>query len=77
MQEAEVAEELELLADLIVDVAVGGVKAGEFAGVGVEVGEGEVGFVEGAEEVEDVEGPAASPDLEFFEGVQTAGGAAG
>lgn len=44
--------------------------------MGVEVGEGEAGFVEGAEEVEDVEGPAASLDLEFFEGTETLVGAA-
>ena len=31
---------------------------------------------QGADEVEDVEGPAASLDLEFFEGTETAVGAA-
>ena len=64
IEEAEVAEDLELLADFFADVGVFGVEAGESVGVGIEVGEGEVGFVEGADGVEDVEGPAA-----FFDGV--------
>jgi len=59
IEEVEVAEELELLADFFADVGVFGVQAGELAGVGVDVGEGEFGFVEGADGVEDVEGPAA------------------
>ena len=42
------------MADFIADVAVGGVEFGEFGGVGVDVGEKEFGFVEGADDVEDV-----------------------
>lgn len=42
----------------------------------VDILQREFGFVEGADEVEDVEGPAASLDLEFFEGTETAVGPA-
>jgi hypothetical protein len=50
-----------------VDVAVVRMELGEFGGVGVDVGEGEVRLVEGADDVEDVEGPAAGFGFEFFE----------
>ena len=67
-EEAEVAEDLELLADFVADVTVGGMEFGEFGGAGVDVGEKEFGFVQGANNVEDVEGPAAGFDFEIFEG---------
>lgn len=35
--------------------------------MGVDVGEKKVGFVEGADDVKDVESPAAGFDFEFFE----------
>ncbi|MGB8476764.1 MAG: hypothetical protein WCE61_22000 [Candidatus Acidiferrum sp.] len=58
-EEAEVAEDLELLADFVADVGVVGMELGKLGGVGVDVGWGEFGFVQGADDVEDVEGPAA------------------
>jgi hypothetical protein len=58
---------LELLADFVADVTVGGVEFGELGGVGVDVGEKEFGFVEGADDAEDIKGPAAGFDFEFFE----------
>jgi hypothetical protein len=66
-EEAEVAEDLELLADFVGDVRIVGMESGEFGSVGVDVGEREFWFVEGADDVEDVEGPAAFFDFEFFE----------
>jgi hypothetical protein len=74
IEEAEVAEDLELLADFVADVGVFGVEAGERAGVGVDVGEGEFGFVEGADGVQDVEGPAAFFDGDLFEGAEALAG---
>ena len=59
MEEAEVAQNLELLADFVADVAVGGMKRGEVGFESVGVGESESLFVKRAEEVEDVERPAA------------------
>jgi len=50
-------------------VGVVGVESGEVGRVGINVGEGEFWFVEGADDVEDVEGPAAFFDFEFFEWV--------
>ena len=70
IEKAQIPENLKLLADFFADVGVVGVQAGELAGVGVDVGEGEVGFVEGADGVEDVEGPAAFFDGELFEGAE-------
>ena len=66
-EEAEVAEDLELLADLGADVAVGGMEGGEVGFEGIGVGERESLFVERAEEVQDVEGPAAHFGAEFLE----------
>ena len=43
-EEAEVAEDLELLADFVADVGVVGVEFGQGAGVGVDVGESEFEF---------------------------------
>ncbi|HEV2224219.1 MAG TPA: hypothetical protein VGR84_14580 [Candidatus Acidoferrales bacterium] len=45
MEEAEVAEDLELLADFGADVAIGGMERGEMGFEGVGVGEGESLFV--------------------------------
>lgn len=44
IEEAEVAEDLELLADLGADVGVVGMEFGQSAGVGVDVGESEFEF---------------------------------
>jgi hypothetical protein len=54
LEEVEVAEELELLADFVADVGVVGVEGGEFVFVGVDVGEDELFFVEGCDDLEDV-----------------------
>jgi hypothetical protein len=43
-EEAEVAEDLELLADFGADVGVVGMEFGQSRGVGVDVGEGEFEF---------------------------------
>jgi hypothetical protein len=43
-EEAEVAEDLELLADFVADVGVVGMEFGQGAGVSVYVGEGEFEF---------------------------------
>ena len=58
-QEAEVAEDLELLADFVADVAVMGMEFREGAGVGVDVGKGEFHFAQGLHDLKHVEGPAA------------------
>jgi hypothetical protein len=44
IEEAEVAEDLELLADFVADVGVVGMEFGQGAGVGVDVGESEFEF---------------------------------
>jgi hypothetical protein len=46
LEEVEVAEELELLADFVADVGIVGVEFGEFVFAGVDVGEDELFFVE-------------------------------
>jgi len=43
-EEAEVAEDLELLADFVADVGVVGMEFGQGAGVGVDAGESEFEF---------------------------------
>jgi hypothetical protein len=43
-EEAEVAEDLELLADFVADVGVVGMEFGQSAGVSVDVGESEFEF---------------------------------
>ena len=43
-EEAEVAKDLELLADFVADVGVVGMKLRKLVGVGVDVGEGEFEF---------------------------------
>ena len=65
-----------MLADFVADVGVVGMEFGEFVGTGVDVGEKEFGFVDGADDVEDFEGPAAGFGFEFFEWAETAVGAA-
>jgi hypothetical protein len=62
-EEAEVAEDLELLADFGLDVAVGGMELGEFVGVRVNVGQGEFEFAQGLHDLQDVEGPASFFDF--------------
>ena len=57
-----------MLADFLADVTVAGMEFREFVGAGVDVGEGEFWFVQGVDDVEDIEGPAAVFDFEFFEG---------
>ncbi len=58
-EEAEVAEDLELLPDFVADVAVIGMEFGEGARVGVDVGEGEFHFAQRLRDLKHVEGPAA------------------
>jgi hypothetical protein len=67
-EEAEVAEDLELLADFVGDVGVVGVELGEFGGVGVDVGEREIGFVQGAHDGEDVRVQPRFSTLSFSSG---------
>jgi hypothetical protein len=44
LEEAEVAEDLELLADFVADMSVVGMEFGQGAGVSVDVGESEFEF---------------------------------
>jgi hypothetical protein len=62
-EEAEVAEELELLADFGADMAIAGMLFREFVGVGVDIGESEFGFAEGLHDLEYVQRPAAFFDF--------------
>lgn len=65
LEEAEVAKDLELLADFVADVAIRGMERREMRFEGVGVGERESLFVEGADEIEDVECPAAYFGAQF------------
>jgi len=58
-EEAEVAEDLELLADFVADVGVVGMESGQSAGVSVNIGESEFEFAQRLNYLEHVEGPAA------------------
>lgn len=64
-EEAGVAEDLELLADFVFDVAVIGMKCFHFAGEGVGVGGSEFLFAEAAHGIEDVQSPAAFLRFDF------------
>jgi hypothetical protein len=66
-EQAGVAEDLELLADFIGDVAVVGVEFGELVGEGVGVAIRKLRFVEAADGGEDVQGPAAVLKGKVFE----------
>ena len=58
LEEAEVAEDLELLAYFVADVGVFGVKLGEFVGVSVNIGKSEIHFRQCLHYLKHVEGPA-------------------
>jgi hypothetical protein len=58
---------LELLADFVANVGIVGMKFGEFVFVDVDVSEDELFFVEGCDDLQDVEGPATFFDFEVFE----------
>ncbi len=58
-EEAEVAEDLELLADFVADVAVIRMEFRKGARVSVYVGESEFEFAQGLHDLKHVEGPAA------------------
>src|SRR6266700_1181622 len=57
-EEAEVAEDLELLADFVADVSVVGMEFGQSFGVSIYIGESEFEFAQGLHHLKDVEGPA-------------------
>ena len=57
-EEAEVAEDLELLADFVADVGVVGVEFGQSVSVGIDIRESEFGFAQGLHYLKHVEGPA-------------------
>ncbi len=59
IEEAEVAEDLELLADFVADVGVVGMEFGQNVGVSVDVGESEFEFAYRVDHLEHVERPAA------------------
>jgi hypothetical protein len=75
-EEAEIAEDLELLADFGLDVVIVGVEFFEGVFEGVDFGQLEFGFSEGADGVEDVEGPAAFFKFKIGEGFEAAVGTA-
>jgi len=58
-EEAEVAEDLELLADFVADVGVIGMKFGQSVGVSVNIGESEVDFDQGLHYLKHVKSPAS------------------
>lgn len=66
LQEAGVAEDLELLADFVADVAVVGVEFFQFALKCVDVFVGENRFFDSTDDVQDVQGPAALVGGEVF-----------
>jgi hypothetical protein len=66
-QESEVAEDLELLADFVFNVAIVGMEFFEFWREGVDFFVGEFWFVEAVDEVKDVESPPAIFNGEVFE----------
>ncbi len=67
IEEVGVAEDLELLADFVADVAIVGMERAEAIFEGIDIGESEIRAAQGADNSEDVEGPATFLDREFFE----------
>jgi hypothetical protein len=65
-EKVEVSEDLELLADLVVNVGVFGMEFRELACMVIDIGEREFLFLEGADHVWDVESPAARFGFQFF-----------
>jgi len=57
-QTPEVAEDLKLLADFVVNVGVLGMELGEVGGVGVDIGKLEFRFVQRLNYLQDVQSPA-------------------
>lgn len=76
IEEAEVAEDLELLADFVADVGVFRMEPGEIVRVNINVGQREFGFIERAHDTQDIESPAAFFNFQRFEGAQPLIGAA-
>ena len=58
-EKAEVAEDLELLADFVADVRVVGMKFSQSVGVGVDISESEFEFAQGLHYLKHIKGPAA------------------
>lgn len=67
MQEAEIAEDLELLADFGSDVPVIGMELFQFTGEGINVFVFEFRFAEAVDDVQDVQRPTAFGDGQVFE----------
>jgi len=65
-EEAEVAEDLELLPDFVADVGVVGMQFGQSAGVSVDIGESEFEFTQGLHYLKHVEGPTSFLYSQFF-----------
>ncbi|MFZ0924197.1 MAG: hypothetical protein WA020_14115, partial [Candidatus Acidiferrales bacterium] len=63
--ETQISQYLELLADFVADVAIGGMERGEVGFEGIGVGEREILFMEGANEIENIEGPTAHFGAQF------------
>ena len=66
-EKAEVAEDLELLADFVADVGVVGMEFCQSGGVSVNVGKSEFEFAQRLDYLEHVESPAAFFYLQFFQ----------
>ena len=82
-QKTQIAQDLELLADFVADMAIVRVQSREFVGVSIDVGESEFGFAEGLNDLQDVDlrssrprGPTLFSCLQFFEGAGAAAEAA-
>jgi hypothetical protein len=65
--EAEVAEDLELLADFGADVAIGRMEFGKGVNVSIDIGKGEFGLFQGLNDLENIQRPAAFFYFQFFE----------
>jgi len=75
-KEAEIAKNLELLADFVVHVSVLGVESGQSHITRVDFPKGELRLAQGSDDLQDVESPPALLDLQFFERAESLVGAA-
>jgi hypothetical protein len=75
-EKAEVAEDLELLANFVADVGVAGMKFGQSIGVSVDISESEFEFAQGLHYLKYVECPASLFYPQFFQRSQSVVGTA-
>ena len=65
-EEAEVSEDLELLSDFGADVGVFGMELGKGIGAGVDIRKREFRFVQGLNDLQNIQGPAALFDIQLL-----------